>query len=115
MSKSIMEPVGACECWNCGDTRNLEVHHIFYGIRARKKSEHYGLKVHLCLGCHRWAKTGVHGGNHELDIRLKQEAERLFESKYSRELFRQEFGKFYTEENAENTNKTLDLLGVQWI
>ena len=52
MSKSIMEPVGACECWNCGDTRNLEVHHIFYGIRARKKSEHYGLKVHLCPGCH---------------------------------------------------------------
>ena len=51
----------------------------------------------------------------ELDIRLKQEAERLFESKYSRELFRQEFGRFYTEENAENTNKTLDLLGVQWI
>ena len=57
----------------------------------------------------------MHGGNHELDIRLKQEAERLFESKYSRELFRQEFGRFYTEENAENTNKTLDLLGVQWI
>ena len=91
------------------------MHHIFYGIRARKKSEHYGLKVHLCPGCHRWTKTGVHGGNHELDIRLKQEAERLFESKYSRELFRQEFGRFYTEENAENTNKTLDLLGVQWI
>ena len=90
MSKSIMEAPGTQECWNCGDTRNLEVHHVFYGTRARKKSEHYGLKVHLCPGCHRWMKTGIHGGNHELDIRLKQEAERLFESKYSRELFRQE-------------------------
>lgn len=115
MSKSIMEAPGTQECWNCGDTRNLEVHHVFYGTRARKKSEHYGLKVHLCPGCHRWMKTGIHGGNHELDIRLKREAERLFESKYSRELFRQEFGKFYTDPEPENMNQTLDLSEVQWL
>ena len=62
MSKSVMEPHGAYECYNCGDTRNPEEHHIFYGQRNRKLSEHYGLKVHLCPGCHRNLKTGVHGG-----------------------------------------------------
>ena len=71
MSKSVMEPHGAYECYNCGDTRNPEEHHIFYGQRNRKLSEHYGLKVHLCPGCHRNLKTGVHGGNRELDKRLK--------------------------------------------
>ncbi len=101
MARSIMEPRGACECYNCGDTRNLEEHHIFYGTRNRKKSEHYGLKVHLCPGCHRYKKTGVHGGNAELDARLKKEAERIFEEKYSRELFREEFGRYYTEETND--------------
>ena len=115
MSKSIMEPKGAYQCWNCGDTRNLEVHHIFFGVRARKKSEQYGQKVHLCPACHRYAKTGVHGGNKELDLSLKQEAEKLFEQKYGRELFRQEFGRFYTDENAENMNQGFDFSGVQWI
>ena len=110
-----MEAPGTQECWNCGDTRNLEVHHIFFGSSKRKKSEHWGLKVHLCPACHRYAKTGVHGGNTELDKRLKREAERLFESMHSRELFYQEFGRFYTEPETENMNKRLDLSGVQWI
>lgn len=98
MARSIMEPRGAYECYNCGDTRNLEEHHIFYGTKHRKKSEHYGLKVHLCPGCHRHKKTGVHGGNTALDKRLKEEAEQIFEKKYSRELFREEFGRYYAEE-----------------
>lgn len=101
MARSIMEPRGTYECYNCGDTRNLEEHHIFYGIKHRKKSEHYGLKVHLCPGCHRHKKTGVHGGNTALDERLKKEAEQIFEEKYSRELFREEFGRYYVEENDE--------------
>lgn len=33
-----------------------------------------------------------------LDKRLKEEAERIFEKKYSRELFYEEFGRYYTEE-----------------
>ena len=103
--KSIMEPRGACECYNCGDTRNLEEHHIFYGTRNRKKSEHYGLKVHLCPGCHRHKKTGVHGGNTMLDKRLKEEAERIFEKKYSRELFYEEFGRYYTEETNDEAEE----------
>ena len=101
MARSIMEPRGAYECYNCGDTRNLEEHHIFFGNKQRKKSEHYGLKVHLCPGCHRHKKTGVHGGNTALDKRLKEEAEQIFEKKYSRELFYQEFGRYYAEEKNE--------------
>lgn len=101
MARSIMEPRGVCECYNCGDTRNLEEHHVFFGKKQKKKSEHYGLKVHLCPGCHRHNKTGVHGGNIELDKRLKEEAERIFEEKYSRELFREEFGRYYTEETND--------------
>lgn len=98
MARSIMEPRGAYECYNCGDTRHLEEHHVFFGNKQKKKSEHYGLKVHLCPGCHRHKKTGVHGGNTVLDKRLKEEAERIFEKKYSRELFYEEFGRYYTEE-----------------
>lgn len=97
MSRSIMEPRGTYECYNCQDTRNLEEHHIFYGPN-RKLSEHYGLKVHLCPACHRYSKTGVHGGNRELDLRLKEEAERIFERKYSREKFKENFGRFYAPE-----------------
>lgn len=97
MSRSIMEPKGVYECYNCGDTRNLEEHHIFYGPN-RKISEHYGLKVHLCPACHRYSKTGIHGGNGELDRRLKEEAERIFERRYSRALFKEKFGRYYAPE-----------------
>ena len=101
MARSIMEPSGAYECYHCGDTRNLEEHHIFFGEKHRKLSEHYGLKVHLCHGCHRYAKTGVHGGNKELDAELKQEAQELFEEKYSHELFMKVFQKNYITEKKQ--------------
>lgn len=104
MARSIMEPRGAYECYHCGDTRDLEEHHIFFGNKQRKKSEHYGLKVHLCPGCHRYHKTGVHGGNIKLDAWLKEEAQRAFEKKYSRELFYKEFGRYYAEEADEAAN-----------
>lgn len=111
MSKSVMEPHGAYECYNCGDTRNPEEHHIFYGQRNRKLSEHYGLKVHLCLGCHRNLKTGVHGGNRELDKRLKEEAQELFEAKYGHAFFMQTFGKNYLGDKPVKPEEN----GFQWI
>lgn len=113
MSKSIMEPRGGYECYNCGDTRNIEEHHIFYGCRNRKLSEHYGLKVHLCPGCHRNLKTGVHGGNLELDKRLKAAAQELFEAKYGHDFFMRTFGKNYLDSRSkpEKTEEN----GFQWI
>lgn len=92
MSKSIVEKNGAAECFVCGWTRDLETHHIFYGNPNRKKSEHYGLKVHLCARHHRSGK-GVHGGNREMDLKLKQLGQKLFEEKYNHEKFMEEFGK----------------------
>lgn len=101
-----MEPRGAYECYICGDTRNLEEHHIFYGTKHRKLSEHYGLKVHLCPACHRYSRTGVHGGNQELGDRLKQQAQEAFERKFSHELFMDVFGRNYIseEEPAKTEN-----------
>ena len=46
-------------------------------------------------------KTGVHGGNKELDAELKQEAQELFEEKYSHELFMKVFQKNYITEKKQ--------------
>lgn len=100
MSRSIMEPRYVFECYNCGDTRNLEEHHVIFG-KNKKLSEHYGLKVHLCPGCHRYAKTGVHGGNEELDSMLKKEAQRIFEKKYGHKKYMDVFDRNYLEEGEE--------------
>ena len=92
MARSIIDHMST-ECFRCGNTRNLEVHHIFHGPN-RKKSEHYGLKVRLCMHCHRDNKKGVHS-DHQFDLDLKRYAQTLFETKYSHNLFVQEFGKNY--------------------
>ena len=95
MSRSIMEPRGTYECYNCQDTRNLEEHHIFYGPN-RKLSEHYGLKVHLCYVCHEDNVRGIHGQNKELRERLQKEGQQAFERTHGdREEFRKIFGKNY--------------------
>lgn len=93
LSRSIIERKNAGECFICGRRDNLHDHHIFYGKGRRKKSEHYGLKVHLCYECHEGPK-GVHmNPNTGDDLELKQLGQRAFEEKYSHELFMQEFGK----------------------
>ena len=111
VSKSIMQPRGACECYNCGDTRNLEEHHIFYGRKNRKLSEHYGMKVRLCPRCHRFLKVGVHGGNRELDLRLKREAQAVFEAMHDHDCFMAVFGKNYLDKEPELSEEA----GFQWI
>lgn len=94
--KSIMEPKGCKTCYACGrEGIDLEEHHIFYGTANRRLSEKYGLKVHLCIPCHRGSRTGVHEGNAELDHKLKIVAQKTFEQKYSHEKFMEVFGKNY--------------------
>lgn len=80
-------------CRACGAS-NAEVHHVFFGP-FRKSSEKYGMKVGLCPAHHRAMRTGVHGGNAPLDLRLKQEAQAAFERKYGHEEFMQVFCKNY--------------------
>jgi len=91
-----MEPKGCRACYACGrEGIDLEEHHIFYGTANRRQSEKYGLKVHLCIDCHRRPKVGVHGGNKKLDRALKAQAQRIFEQRHSHEKFMEVFGKNY--------------------
>ena len=48
-----------CECYLCGKTDGLQLHHIF-GASDRVLSEKYGLKVPLCWNCHHGTR-GAHG------------------------------------------------------
>ena len=73
----------------------LEEHHVLENSGRRPKSEQYGLKVYLCGStCHREGSKSAHK-NKEVDLMLKQTAQRKFEESYSRELWHQEFGKSY--------------------
>lgn len=84
------------KCFVCKNPK-VEEHHIFFGNPRRKISERYGLKVWLCVEHHR-GTNGVHGKNgHELDLRLKEIAQEVFERKHTREEFIKLFGKNYLE------------------
>ena len=65
-------------CFICRQRGVIHFHHIIYGSSNRDNSEKYGLKVPLCLSCHE-GNNGVHH-NDELDLSLKQEAQRAFEA-----------------------------------
>ena len=86
-------------CWNCGTTRNLERHHVFYGNANRRLSDQDGMVVMLCAKCHRGDK-GVHH-NSVLDIQLKQEAQRVWMAHTGRDekSFRRRYGRNYLDEN----------------
>lgn len=82
------------ECLICG-SRNVEDHHIFFGVAKRKLSEKYGLKVWLCPSHHR-GTTGVHGRDgRKLDLELKQLGQKAFEWEHTREEFIKMFVKNY--------------------
>lgn len=100
-TESIIQDKDECECWICGKTDRLEVHHICHGTANRSLSDKYGLWVFLCPDCHR-GTNGVHGKNgHHRDQTLKCTAQRAFENKIgSREEFRAIFGKSYIDEGG---------------
>lgn len=72
MSKSIIS--NEKQCYVCGSKYNLHYHHILFG-KNRKNADKDGLTVYLCGRHHNQSNEGVHF-NHELDIKLKQIAER---------------------------------------
>ena len=79
-------------CYICG--RPAEgAHHCVYGNANRKLSEKYGLTVGLCYNHHR-GNEGVHF-NRELDMELKQMAQRRFTETYPDKDFMSIFGKNY--------------------
>lgn len=87
MSKSIMHNKQDGTCYLCimlnrdYDRRyNLEEHHVIEGNPGRKLSEHYGLKVYLCMEHHRTSKEAVHK-NEENRRKLERAAQEAFEKK----------------------------------
>lgn len=82
-------------CIECG-RYGTELHHVLFGKgNNRKLAERYGLTVGLCYYHHRASKTGVHGGNRELDLKLKRMAQVRFEETYTDKDFLATFGRNY--------------------
>lgn len=101
MSKSIMHNKQDGTCYLCMLLRQdymrryqLEEHHAIEGNPGRKLSEHYGLKVYLCIPHHRTSDEAVHRNvkNRRIIERAAQEA---FEKKYSHEMWMKVFGRNY--------------------
>jgi len=84
------------ECFNCGCYGYVEKHHMLHGPNRKKCNRYPLLIIPLCPECHR-GTNGVHGKNgHELDLNLKQEAQRIFEKHYgTRKQFMNIFGRNY--------------------
>ena len=79
-------------CFVCG-RYGTEIHHVFFGSANRKLAEKYNCVIGLCYAHHRGNK-GVHF-NKELDLMLKQYAQRRFEEEYPQEHFLAIFGRNY--------------------
>ena len=79
-------------CIICGrDVINR--HHVFHGTANRKLADEDGYWVPLCQP-HHTGRNGVHF-NHDLDLRLKREAQEHFEQTHTREAFIRRYGKSY--------------------
>lgn len=101
MSKSIMHNKQDGTCYLCMllnhdyDRRYyLEEHHVIEGNPGRKLSEHYGLKVYLCMQHHREGPEAVHK-NEKNRRKLERAAQEAFEKKYSREKWMDVFKRNY--------------------
>lgn len=101
MSKSILQDKDRDRsCYLCRILHEIDMeqvreeHHVMFGRGHRKKAEHYGLKVYLCIPHHRTGKEAVHN-NTQISNLLKEIAQIAFEKKYSYELWMKEFGRNY--------------------
>lgn len=72
----------------------LHKHHFMHGP-MRKKAEHYGLWAYVCQERHHEHGPEAPHDNKEVDLHLKQVAQRAFEAKHSHEEWMTEFGKNY--------------------
>lgn len=94
MTSSILQTEKIC--YVTGRAGKLHLHHIFGGGR-RSISDRYGLWVWLSPEWHNMSGHGVHF-NHELDLRLKREAQAAFEAQHGRQAWMELLGKNYLED-----------------
>lgn len=92
-NKSIVQE-DMTKCFVCGATQNLHTHEIFFGTANREKSIEWGCYLKLCGRHHNQSNAGVHF-NKQLDINLKQHAQRKFEELYGHDKFMEVFHKNY--------------------
>ena len=76
-------------CYICNKNEKKDLHEIFVGAN-RQKSIIWGLVIPVCRKCHREWET-----NKELRKKIQQYAKEEFIKKYTKEKFREEFGKNY--------------------
>jgi hypothetical protein len=77
-------------------TCTATISHIFFGTGLRQISEKHGFWVYLAGWLHNQSNDGVHGKNgRELDLMLKQHAQRKYEETHSREEFMKLIGRNY--------------------
>ena len=77
----------------CNDV-GLHEHHVFEGWGNRRCSTDWGMTIWLCAKHHNMSEYGIHF-NKDLDLEVKQDAQRIFEQTHSREAFMQIFGRNY--------------------
>lgn len=82
------------ECLICGNP-NVEIHHVFFGIKQRSLSTKYGLVIPLCAFHHRDMVHGIHFDS-SFCKQMQRAAQESFEAKEgTREDFIRIFGKNY--------------------
>ena len=94
------------ECYYCGTTEGVELHHAIHGKIGRKLAIQYHLTVGLCENCHR-GKYGVHGKyGYEKDLKLKSEAQNAWEKRRIRK---------NKSTPKEARQEWLDIFGIDYI
>lgn len=92
--RSIVVPLRP-KCYVCGSQKLVATHEIFYGTANRKKSIEDGMLINLCGDHHNLSSKGVHFDK-ELDLKLKQLAQKKWEETYGdRDDFIKRYGRSY--------------------
>ena len=79
------------QCFFCGTTRDLQLHHCIHGTANRKLADKYGLTVYLCLRHHEMVHT-----EKRADRILQMKAQAEWEKHYgNRNDFLAVFGRDY--------------------
>lgn len=93
MAKSILQDEK--ECYITGSRFNLHKHHIYFGNGYRRISEQNGFWVWIVGEYHNQSNIGIHCGNKDLDLKLKQDCQRKFEETHTRAEFMALIGRNY--------------------
>lgn len=115
--KSIIQTGRIKECYLCREEADrlgyygelphtgLHRHHFMHGTANRRKAEQYGLWAYVCATRHHEYGPEAPHSNVEVDKKLKQAAQRIFEEKYGHALWMQEFGKNYLLEDEDGKDR----------